>query len=89
MKIELESAFASKIGRLVSIALVSLAHLGCAYRDISPEAALADQRANSGFSELQEVEPGTAKVVLRTVGAAYPVRFSVSTSAEACESFLT
>ena len=61
----------------------------CAYRDINPEAALADERANNGYNELREVDPGTAKLVLRTVGAAYPARFSLSTSPQACQGFLS
>jgi len=60
---------------------------GCAYREINPEAALADERANNGYLELQEVLPGTAKLVFRTAGAAYPAHFSVSTAVQACQEF--
>lgn len=53
---------------------------GCAYRDINPEGAIADERNNNGYNELREVDPGTAKLVLRSVGAAYRARFSLSTA---------
>lgn len=59
----------------------------CAYRDINPEAALADIRANNGYHELSDVEPGTAKLILRSSGSGYPASFAVSTSPQACQDF--
>lgn len=60
----------------------------CAYRDINPEAAAADERANNGDEALRFVEPGTAKLVLRARGAGYPAHFSVSASPQACQDFV-
>lgn len=59
----------------------------CAYRDINPEGAIADERASNGYNELRDVDPGTAKLVLRSVGAAYPARFSLSTAPQSCQGF--
>jgi hypothetical protein len=60
----------------------------CAYRDINPEAAAADERANNGYDALGSVEPGTAKLVLRARGAGYPAHFSVSASSQVCRDFV-
>ncbi|WP_261803285.1 hypothetical protein [Variovorax sp. PAMC26660] len=59
----------------------------CAYSKINPEAALADIRANNGYNELRDVEPGTAKIVVRAAGSGFPAHFSVSTSPQACQEF--
>jgi len=61
----------------------------CTYQSINPEAALADVRANNGYHELRDVEPGTAKIVVRTenAGASYLAHFSVSTAAQDCQAF--
>lgn len=67
----------------IAVAMLS----ACAYRDINPEAALADIRANNGYNELPDVEPGSAKLILRSAGSGYPAHFSVSTSAQACQGF--
>jgi hypothetical protein len=59
-----------------------------AYRDINPETAAADERANNGYEALRLVEPGTAKLVLRARGAGYPAHFSVSASPQVCRDFV-
>ena len=60
---------------------------GCTYSKLNPEAALEDIRANNGYYDLREIEPGTSKLVLRAAGTAYPAHFSVSTSAQNCQGF--
>lgn len=75
------------VKRLVLIAMAGGVLSACAYRDINPEAALADERANNGYNELRDVEAGTARLVLRSVGAPFPVRFSSSSSAQNCQGF--
>lgn len=61
----------------------------CTYSTINPEAAAADIRANSGYDELQDIEPGTARIVLRTApgGSGYPAHFSVSNAPQDCQGF--
>ncbi|QNK67633.1 hypothetical protein [Variovorax sp. PAMC26660] len=59
----------------------------CTYSEINPNAALADIRANNGYYELRDVEPDTAKLILRSAGSGYPANFSVSTSPQACQDF--
>ncbi|BEP54057.1 hypothetical protein GmRootV35_43650 [Variovorax sp. V35] len=59
----------------------------CTYSEINPSAALADIRANSGYNELTEVEPGTAKLILRSAGSGYSAHFSASASPQACQGF--
>jgi hypothetical protein len=72
----------------ILLAVIASAMLSaCAYREINPEAALADMRANSGYNELPDVEPGTAKLLLRSAGSGYPANFSVSTSPQSCRDF--
>jgi len=66
---------------------VLLSLTACAYREINPEAALEDIRANNGYYELRDLEPGTTKVVVRATGSGYPAHFSVSTSPQACRAF--
>lgn len=67
-----------------------LAITGCTYSQINPEAALEDIRANNGYYELRSIEPGTAKLVLRTPGAmatSAAVKFAVSTAEASCKDF--
>ncbi|MET3183774.1 UNVERIFIED_ORG: hypothetical protein ABIC43_006966 [Variovorax guangxiensis] len=62
----------------------------CTYSQINPEAALEDIRTNNGYYELKSIEPGTAKLVLRTPGAAATsaaAQFAVSTAEAPCEGF--
>ncbi|MDQ0590735.1 hypothetical protein [Variovorax paradoxus] len=59
----------------------------CTYSEINPNAALVDIRANNGYDELRDVEPGTARLILRASGSGYPAHFSVSTSPQACQNF--
>ncbi|MET3496347.1 hypothetical protein [Variovorax boronicumulans] len=59
----------------------------CTYSEINPGAALADIRANSGYNDLIDVEPGTAKLILRSTGSGYPASFSVSTAPQSCRDF--
>jgi len=61
--------------------------VGCTYRSINLEASLADVRSNNGYYELRDVGPGTAKVVVRTAGTAFPAHFSISTAALSCQQF--
>ncbi|WP_237726122.1 hypothetical protein [Variovorax sp. CF313] len=68
---------------VVAVAMLS----ACAYSEINPDAALADIRANNGYNELPEVEPGSAKLILRAAGSGYPANFSVSSSPQACRDF--
>ncbi len=71
----------------VQLAIVALSFLlgGCAYRDISPQAAAADEHALD--DSLRHVTPGAAKLVLRSSGAGHAVAYSVSTNNEACQGF--
>ncbi len=59
----------------------------CTYSEINPSAALADIRANNGYNELTDIEPGTAKLILRSTGSGYPASFSVSTAPQSCRDF--
>lgn len=60
---------------------------GCSYSRINPEGAAEDVRKNSGYYELEDVEAGTARVVMRTAGAPHPAQFSVSSSSQTCKDF--
>jgi hypothetical protein len=60
---------------------------GCAYRDINPQAAAADERALD--DSLRVVTPGAAKLVLRSSGAGHAVVYSVSKASEPCQGFET
>ncbi|MEJ7805794.1 MAG: hypothetical protein WKG03_07735 [Telluria sp.] len=60
---------------------------GCAYQDINPEAAAADEKANGVHAALRGVDAGTAKLVFRASGAGHAARYSVSTASEACQGF--
>ena len=72
----------------IFLGLISLSVLSaCAYREINPTAALADVRAHSGYDELEDIEPGAAKIVVRATGTSYPAHFSVSTSPQNCQNF--
>lgn len=73
--------------RILFAALSAATLSSCAYREINPDAALADIRANNGYNELPEVEAGTAKLILRAAGSGYPANFSVSSSPQACRDF--
>lgn len=69
-------------------AIVSLSLRGrCTFSELNPKAPLEDIRANNGYYDLREIEPGTSKLVLRAAGTAYPAHFSVSTSAQNCQGF--
>ena len=73
-----------------TLCLAMLAITGCTYSQINPEAALEDIRANNGYYELRSIEPGTAKLVMRTFGAVATVsnaQFAVSTSEASCKDF--
>lgn len=59
----------------------------CAYHDINPEAATADVRAHNGYEALRSVQPGNAKLVVRSRGSGHPAHFSISTSPQACQDF--
>jgi hypothetical protein len=61
----------------------------CTYTTINPEAALTDIHANNGYNELRDIEPGTAKLIVRSAGSAFPAAFSVSTSPQACRDFVS
>jgi len=68
----------------------TIAMTGCTYSQINPEAAAADLRANTGYNELKEIEPGTAKLVMRTFGAAGTTsnaQFAVSIAEAPCKDF--
>ncbi|WP_418121563.1 hypothetical protein [Variovorax sp. 160MFSha2.1] len=72
------------------LCLAVIAVGGCTYSQINPEAALADVRANTGYNELKDIEPGTAKLVMRTFGAAGTAsnaQFAVSTAEASCQGF--
>jgi hypothetical protein len=68
-----------------SLLLLLCATTGCTYQSINPEASLADKRANNGYHELRDVEPSATKIVLRSAGTAFPVRFSVAADAQSCK----
>jgi hypothetical protein len=57
----------------------------CTYQKINPEAATADIRASNGYEALRSVQPGTARLVVRSRGD--PAHFYVSTSPQACQEF--
>ncbi|MEJ8826277.1 hypothetical protein WKW80_30360 [Variovorax humicola] len=59
----------------------------CTYSEINPDAAREDIRTNNGYYDLREIEPGTARIVVRAAGTGYPAHFSVSTSAQNCQAF--
>lgn len=59
----------------------------CTYSELHPKSALKDIRNNNGYYDLQEIEPGTAKIVVRATGTSYPAHFSISTSPQACQGF--
>ncbi|MGQ2992728.1 hypothetical protein [Variovorax sp.] len=66
---------------------VAIAIAGCTYSQINPDAAAEDVRANSGYNELKDIEPGTSKLVMRTFGTSANAQFDVSTSEVPCQSF--
>lgn len=76
-----------KYSEILFAAVASAMLSACTYSSINPDAALADIRANSGYNDLPDVEPGTAKLILRSAGSGYPAHFSVSTSSQACQGF--
>ncbi|MCR8957639.1 hypothetical protein M0765_007860 [Variovorax sp. S2] len=98
MQFEIESVASSGFGMILDRAS-AMNHSGifflvfsavlpaCTYSSINPDAALADIRANNGYDELRDVEPGTARLILRASGSGYPAHFSVSTSPQACQNF--
>ncbi|RUR67614.1 hypothetical protein EJP67_11170 [Variovorax guangxiensis] len=79
----------SRGGRCAALALgvVVIAVAGCTYSQINPEAAAADARANTGYNELKDIEPGTSKLVMRTSGTSANAQFAVSTAESPCQGF--
>lgn len=71
----------------MGLCFAMIAVTGCTYSQINPEAAAADVRANTGYNELKEVEPGTAKLVMRTFGTSANAQFAVSTAEVPCQGF--
>lgn len=71
-----------KLSTSLLFATVALLLGGCAYREINPERAQADARQAGGYKELERVNPGTAKLLMRSSGMAYPVSFTVSPVAD-------
>jgi len=59
----------------------------CTYSEINPQRAQEQVREDNGYYELGEVEPGTAKLVVRSRGFRYPVHYEVSSSPQACTGF--
>jgi hypothetical protein len=76
-----------KLSGILFSTVVSAMLSACTYSEVNPDAALADIRANSGYNELSDVDPGTARLILRSAGSGYPAHFSVSTSPQACQDF--
>ena len=76
-----------KVSGVLLPVIASTTLSACTYSEINPSAALADIRANSGYNELRDLEPGTAKLILRSAGSGHPAHFSVSTSPQACQGF--
>jgi hypothetical protein len=71
----------------LALCVVVIAITGCTYSQINPEAAAADVRANTGYNELKDIEPGTSKLVMRTFGTSANAQFAVSTSEAPCQNF--
>ncbi len=59
--------------------------LGKTYAEIDPEGAKEAVRRHTGYYALQEVTPGTAKLVLRSTGAGISVQYATSTANTPCE----
>lgn len=79
-----------KYSGIFFVTIASALLSACAYSTINPEAALADVRANNGYNELKDIEPGTAKLVMRTfgaVGTTSNAQFAVSTAEASCQGF--
>lgn len=76
---------------LFAIALAGFALQGCGlgktYREINPEAAELEVKKYNGYYVLKKVEPGTAKLVMRSEGMGVSVQFSTSMSPQSCEGF--
>ena len=73
------------VSLLIALGITATVLGGCAYSEINPEAAAEDVRRNTGYYELEGVEPGEARLVMRASGAGFPVSFSVSTDAQSCQ----
>lgn len=73
--------------RPAALLACTLALGACAYRNINPEAAAADERADGSSDALRSVTQGTAKLVFRASGAGHATSYAVSTSGEACQGF--
>jgi len=67
--------------------LAGCGNLGRRYSEIDPAGALEDVRKHNGYYALKELEPGTAKLVMRAQGAPFTAAFEVSRAVAPCEGF--
>jgi hypothetical protein len=68
-------------------ALSGCSNLGKSYSQIDPAGALADIRKHNGYDSVKKIVPGTAKLVVRSGGGSYDVRFSINKQDDACQGF--
>ena len=75
------------IGLVSCVCLLSACTLGKHYSEIDREGAKEDVRQHNGYYALKEISPGTSKLVFRSEGVGYVVRYDTSTEATACQGF--
>jgi hypothetical protein len=76
-----------KLRTSVVVSILACVLSACAYRDINPEAAAADEKAHGVDDALRSVAPGTAKLVFRSRGAGHGANYAISNSPAACRDF--